>query len=155
MRHFVASQDMCFQRTLAKGHITASAWVIDPTRTKTLLTHHRKLNRWLQMGGHLENDASLTAAALREVHEESGLTRLKLLSLELFDVDVHTIPTRPNQPEHQHHDVRFLIEADPYEPLTISDESHDLAWVELSRVWELNSEESILRLVEKTSDAQS
>ncbi len=88
--------------------------------------------------------------ALREAREETGLTRLKPVSAEAFDVDRHWIPPRGDTPGHWHLDLRFLLEADPEEALVVSDESHDLRWVELARVAELNSEESMLRMVRKT-----
>ena len=140
----------CLLRSQLAGHLTASAWIVDAARTRVLLTHHRKLDMWLQLGGHADGDPDLLAAALREAREESGLTRLRAVSAEVFDVDRHLIPTRKTEPEHFHHDLRFLIEADPAEPLAVSDESHDLAWVELGRVAALNPEESMARMVRKT-----
>jgi 8-oxo-dGTP pyrophosphatase MutT (NUDIX family) len=92
----------------------------------------------------------LLAVALREAREESGLTRLRAVSPALFDVDRHLIPARKAELEHYHYDLRFFLEADPAEPLTITGESKDLAWVELSRVAGLNPEESMLRMVRKT-----
>ncbi len=146
---FIAAHPDCLWRTCLDGHLTASAWIVDATRTRTLLTHHRKLDRWIQLGGHVDGEADLVAAALREAQEESGLARLRLVSPEIFDVDRHRIPARSAEPEHWHFDVRFLIEADPAEPLAISDESKDLAWVRLEEVARLNSEESLLRMVRK------
>lgn len=147
---FIAAHPHCLARTCLDGHLTASAWIVDVARTRTLLTHHRKLDRWLQLGGHVDGEADLAAAALREAQEESGLTWLRLVSPEIFDVDCHRIPARGAEPEHWHYDVRFLIEANPAEPLAISDESKDLAWVRLDEVVRLNPDESLVRMVRKT-----
>ncbi len=146
---FVAAHADCLWRTCRPGHVTASAWVVDAARQRTLLTHHRKLDRWLQLGGHVDGDPDLVASALREVREESGLASLTLVADTIFDVDRHLIPTRGAEPEHWHYDVRFLIEADPAEPLVVTSESKDLAWVELARVAELNPDESLRRMVRK------
>lgn len=147
---FIATHPDCLERSCLEGHLTASAWIIDAARTRTLLTHHRKLDRWLQLGGHVDGETDLAAAALREAREESGLARLRLMSREVFDVDRHRIPARGTEPEHWHYDVRFLLEADPAEPLKISGESKDLAWVRLEEVARLNPDESLARLVRKT-----
>ena len=148
---FIAAHPDCLLRTCLEGHLTASAWVVDPARTRTLMTHHRKLDRWLQLGGHADGEADLLAAALREVREESGLVRVRAVSTEIFDVDRHRIPARKSEPEHWHFDVRFLVEADPGEPLAVSDESHEVAWVALEEASRLNPGESIARMVRKTS----
>ena len=147
---FIAAHPDCLWRTCLEGHLTASAWIVDPSRTRTLLTHHRKLDRWLQLGGHVDGEPDLAAGALREAQEESGLARVRLVSPEIFDVDRHRIPARGAEPEHWHYDVRFLLEADPDEPLAISSESKDLAWVRLDEVVRLNPDESIARMVRKT-----
>ncbi len=147
---FIAAHPDCLWRTCLDGHLTASAWIVDPARTRTLLTHHRKLDRWLQLGGHVDGEADLLAAALREAREESGLTRLRAVSPDIFDVDRHRIPARKTEPEHWHFDVRFLLEADPAEPLAISDESHDLAWVPLAELSRYSTEESLARMARKT-----
>lgn len=147
---FIAAHPDCLWRTCLEGHLTASAWVVDPARLRVLLTHHRKLNLWIQLGGHADGEADLLAAALREVTEESGLTRVRAVSAEIFDVDRHRIPARKAEPEHWHFDVRFLIEAGPAEPVVVSDESHDVAWVTLDDVTRLNAEESVARMVRKT-----
>lgn len=150
---FVWMHADCLWRTCVPGHLTASAWVVDGVRQRTLLTHHRKLDRWLQLGGHVDGDSDLAAAAMREAREESGLTQLKLVTGEIFDVDRHLIPAGGVEPAHWHYDVRFLIEADPGEPLVVTSESKDLAWVNLTDVARLNPEESLHRLVRKTRRA--
>lgn len=147
---FVMTHSDCLSRTCAPGHLTGSAWIVDTTRTRTLLTHHRKLDKWLQLGGHADGDSDLLAVALREAKEESGLARLRVISTELFDVDRHLIPPRKTDPEHYHYDLRFVFEADASEPLTVSSESKDLAWIDMASVASLNPEESMLRMVRKT-----
>ncbi len=146
---FVETHADCLERSCVPGHLTGSAWIVSPDRTRTLLTHHHKLDKWLQLGGHADGDPDLARVALREAREESGLTRLTLLDGALFDFDVHWIPPRKSDPGHHHYDLRFLIEADPAEPLVISSESKDLAWVEIDRVAVLNPEESMARMVRK------
>jgi 8-oxo-dGTP pyrophosphatase MutT (NUDIX family) len=149
-RAFVEAEPECLQRTCVSGHLTGSAWIVDASRTRTLLTHHRKLDKWLQLGGHADGDPDLAAVAFREAQEESGLMRLRLVSTALFDLDRHVIPARRTEPQHFHYDFRFLIEADPREPLVLSSESRELAWVPLKDVAQLNPEESMLRMVRKT-----
>jgi 8-oxo-dGTP pyrophosphatase MutT (NUDIX family) len=148
---FVETHEDCLRRTQLSGHLTGSAWILNASRTQTLLTHHRKLDKWLQLGGHADGEPDLLAAAWREAREESGLTSVKPLSAEIFDVDRHWIPARKNEPAHYHYDLRFLFEADGDEPLIVTSESKDLAWVELAEVGRLNPEESMLRMVRKTA----
>lgn len=119
-----------FDRHHRPGHFTASALVVSPDRRQVLVTHHRKLGQWLQLGGHCDGDPDLLAVALRETAEESGLTDVRVLGGgRPYDLDVHRIPGRPEMPAHVHHDVIFLMEADPAQQLTISSESLHLAWV--------------------------
>lgn len=150
MIRFAETHADCLLRSCAPGHLTGSAWIVDGARKRTLLTHHRKLDKWLQLGGHADGDPDLLAVALREAREESGLTRLRPVMTEVFDVDRHWIPERKQEPGHYHYDLRFMIEADEAEPLVVTSESKDLAWVDVSDVARLNPEESMLRMVRKT-----
>jgi 8-oxo-dGTP pyrophosphatase MutT (NUDIX family) len=140
-----------FHRDHLPGHITASAWIVDESKTHTLLVHHAKLNRWLQPGGHADGDENVLNVATREVNEETGLTKPTLLVPEIFDLDIHPIPARKDFPEHLHYDIRFAFIASQQEELKISDESHDLKWVKLLDVPEITQQNSsILRMVRKT-----
>ena len=150
---FAGAHADCLLRSCLPGHLTGSAWIVSPDRRRTLLTHHRKLGKWLQLGGHADGDPDLVAVALREAREESGLARITVADPRLFDVDRHWIGSRGAEPGHWHHDLRFLLEADPEEPLTVSGESKALAWVEVASVTGLNPEESMARMVRKTPAA--
>lgn len=132
------------------GHLTVSAWIVSPDRSQVLLLHHRKLDRWLQPGGHIENDDSLLDAAIREAEEETGLSNLNPFSDYIFDLDIHLIPARKADPEHNHLDIRFLVEADPEEQLNISPESNSLRWFELDELVNLGLDWSVMRMLGKT-----
>jgi len=148
---FVTAHPAACDRALAIGHVTASAWIVDPARTRALLTHHRKLGAWLQLGGHADGDLDLRRAALREAREESGLASLRFAVDAIYDLDVHPIPPRPGEPAHDHYDVRFAFEADPDEPLVVSAESKELAWIPIEALDHYGVDESVLRLARKTS----
>ena len=148
---FINENLHCFERTLLIGHVTGSAWILDKSQQFTLLTHHRKLDKWFQTGGHCEGDSDVLNVALKEAQEETGLSDIQIISSKIFDIDIHEIPENKGVPAHLHYDVRFLFEADMNEPLTISSESTDLAWVALSEVSKLNDSESIMRMVRKVN----
>ena len=150
MIRFVEAHPDCAERSLQVGHLTGSAWIVDRERKRTLLTHHKKLGKWLQLGGHADGELNPLAVAMREAGEESGLSRLRVVSEAIFDLDRHLIPARKTEPDHWHYDIRFMIEAEPEESFVISDESHDLAWIEITRMADYNAEESMLRMARKT-----
>ena len=120
-----------FVRQRLAGHFTASAWLISSDGCRVLLTHHRKLGRWLQLGGHADGDRDLARAALKEAQEESGLNALSV-DEELFDLDRHWIPEHKGVPAHWHYDVRYVVRAGDDEAFVVSDESHALAWREIA-----------------------
>ncbi|WP_425481096.1 NUDIX hydrolase [Ahniella affigens] len=130
---FAASSADCCERHHAPGHFTGSALVLSADSQRTLLTHHRKLDRWLQPGGHADGDGDLRAVALREAEEETGLVGLTVESA-ILDLDRHWIPERKGEPGHWHYDVRFLVRATASEAFVISEESHALKWWPLTAV---------------------
>jgi 8-oxo-dGTP pyrophosphatase MutT (NUDIX family) len=147
--------DLAFVRERLQGHFTGSAWIVNKRRTHTLLTLHRKLNRWLQLGGHADGNENLMEVAMLEAKEESGLTSLRFVDPGIFDIDRHLIPEKGDIPEHFHYDVRFLIEAEMDEPLVISEESENLAWIPFGSVGDfVGQNPSILRMLEKTSKSE-
>ena len=141
--------DDAFHRTHLPGHITGSTWIVNSNKTKALLVHHAKLNRWLQPGGHADGDENVLRVALREAEEETGITRLTVLTDQIFDLDIHKIPTRKDFPEHLHFDIRFLIQANEADQIVVSEESHDVKWISLKDLEKYNDEPSILRLKKK------
>lgn len=146
---FVERNSDCFDRSLDKGHITGSAWIVDSSGTNTLLTHHRKLGIWLQLGGHADGESDVLSVAMDEAVEESGLTSLEVVCEEIFDLDVHGIPARKNEPAHFHYDVRFLFRQTGAEDYIVSEESHDLAWVPMAELESYTSEWSMRRMRDK------
>jgi 8-oxo-dGTP pyrophosphatase MutT (NUDIX family) len=117
-----------FERAHVAGHFTGSAWVVSADGERVLLTHHRKLDLWLQPGGHADGDRDLAAVALREAEEETGVPGLRLASREIFDLDRHPIPARKLDPLHLHWDVRYVVLAGADERFVVSEESHALEW---------------------------
>ncbi|HXG57400.1 MAG TPA: NUDIX domain-containing protein [Thermoanaerobaculia bacterium] len=147
-RLLVSSADPFSRSQYDPGHVTASCFVID-SAGRLLLHHHRRLGRWLQMGGHLEADESPAGAALREAEEESGLHDLELLG-GVFDVDVHSIPAGKGEPDHAHFDVRFLGRTGrPGGIVANRTESRELAWFHLRDAVRLMNEEASFRVVRK------
>ena len=138
-----------FVRERLAGHFTASSWLVDASGTRTLLTHHRKLGRWLQLGGHADGDRDLANVALREAEEESGLVDLQV-EPELFDLDRHWIPERGDTPGHWHYDARYVVRATGSEDFVVSEESLELAWRDINTIAEdPESDESMRRMARK------
>jgi 8-oxo-dGTP pyrophosphatase MutT (NUDIX family) len=131
---FLGSGDTVFERCHLSGHFTGSAWVVSGDGRRVLLTHHRKLDRWLQPGGHADGDRDLARVALREAEEETGLRDLTVEADQIFDIDRHRIPARKADPEHWHYDVRYVVRAGSDERFVVSEESHDLAWRDLDEL---------------------
>ncbi len=129
----VATSPAPFSRhSFDPGHVTASAFIVDPAGTRLLLHHHRRLDRWLQMGGHVDAAEHVVDAALREAREESGLAELALASAAPFDIDIHAIPAAKGEPAHLHFDVRYIVRTTRPETIRIaSEESLDLRWFTL------------------------
>jgi len=146
---FVQSHSDCFERTLEEGHITGAGWVVNSAGTHVLLTHHRKLRLWLQLGGHADGDPDILNVALREAREESGIESIRPVTDRIFDVDVHRIPAHGLESAHFHYDIRFLLHVDGDLPLRMTEESIYLAWVPQSEVPHLNTDESLLRMHRK------
>ncbi|MGG8407651.1 NUDIX hydrolase [Streptomyces sp. 12297] len=146
LAHLAAHPDGVYKPCTA-GHVTGSALVIDPVGGRVLLTLHKKLGMWLQMGGHCEaGDETLADVALREAREESGIASgLALLPGGPVRLDRHPIPA----PCNWHLDVQYAALAPAEAVAEISDESLDLRWFRYDEVAEV-ADTSVVRLLEAT-----
>jgi 8-oxo-dGTP pyrophosphatase MutT (NUDIX family) len=149
MLWFIERYPDCFKRTLDVGHITASCWLLNKEKTHALLTHHKKLNAWFQLGGHCDGESDVLAVALKEAREESGIQAIEPLSANIFDIDIHLIPANNVTPAHYHYDVRFLLQVTSDETIVLSEESHSLAWVAKDKNSFPTKQRSVTRLFDK------
>jgi 8-oxo-dGTP pyrophosphatase MutT (NUDIX family) len=149
---FVLGNDEYWQRSTLSGHLTGSAWVLNPLKDKALLIHHRGLDKWFQPGGHAElTDETLLETARREASEECGLQGLTLLSDQIFDLDIHVIPAKNDVPEHLHYDVRFAFLAESEILDGDVAEVKDLSWVPLEGLLRaLDTQQSLRRMAIKS-----
>jgi 8-oxo-dGTP pyrophosphatase MutT (NUDIX family) len=158
---FVCEHDNCFERSCIPGHLTASAWILDPFLYNVLLVEHRKLKKWIQPGGHADGQFELAQAAAREALEEVGARDLTPLNLEccgifdlgkhcIFDLDIHYIPADQETSAHVHYDVRFAFSIDPYLSAVPNSEITDWRWLPLSKRSTLTDEPSLARMAAKS-----
>ena len=138
-----------FQRERLAGHFTGGAWLVSADGERILMTHHRKLDRWLQLGGHADGDRDLRRVALKEAEEESGLSGLSVYP-DIFDLDRHWIPDHKDVPGHWHYDVRYVVRAGGDESFVVSEESHALAWRDIAALaGDASLDESLRRMARK------
>jgi 8-oxo-dGTP pyrophosphatase MutT (NUDIX family) len=145
---FLQQYEDALWRRCVPGHLTASTLLLDATGERTLLTLHKKLGKWLQLGGHGDGNGNLVDAALREAVEESGIVGLKIKP-QPIDMDIHKIPTIGAEVEHWHFDVRFVAWAPKDAVAALSLESTQLRWFRLDEIAALDCDESLKRLCRK------
>ena len=143
-----------FRRGRREGHFTASAWVVDEMGERLLLVHHRKLDKWLQPGGHADGELDLLRVAQKEVREETGVETVAPSWSAVFDIDIHPIPARGAVPGHEHFDVRYVLVAPGRQEPIGNDETHGAQWVELELLEGYTVEESILRMRRKWEETR-
>lgn len=150
---FVAHHDDPFDRGIPDGHLTGSAAIVSHDGDRVLLLHHRKLERWLQPGGHADpGEASGEAVALREAFEETGIAGLTMhpRAPRPLDVDVHAIPARGPEPAHDHLDLRYLTIA-PRGATAFArpEESNAFRWFGWNELGQLGLDAGLHRLLRK------
>ena len=150
---FVLRHERPFDRAIAEGHLTGSAITVSADGSRVLLLHHRKLDRWLQPGGHGDpGETTGEAVALREAHEEIGIEGLALhpTAPRPLDVDVHDIPARGSEPAHEHLDLRYLVVAPGSAPVSANlAEAHEIRWVPWDEVDALAPDHGLRRALAK------
>lgn len=135
---FVNAQHAPWRRSTLEGHLTASAWIVNHAQTHALLVHHKKLSKWLQPGGHIDDDdLSVFHAAFREAREETGIREFEFGATTrstIFDVDIHPIPAHRTEPEHVHFDIRYRLIARDLVTTLNREESNELRWFPIERI---------------------
>ncbi|MFZ5953883.1 MAG: NUDIX hydrolase [Candidatus Dependentiae bacterium] len=141
---FINGNENCFERG-NHGHVTGSAWIINHTQSHALLTHHKKFNAWLQLGGHADGDPDIKNVSLREAQEESGIVDFQFITPVIFDVSIYSIQGQCGY----HYDVRYLLQAPENAVCVVSEESIDLAWISFDELTHYTQEREVLRMNEK------
>ena len=139
----------CFSRTAFPAHFTGSALVVNADGARALLHHHRKLDRWLQFGGHCDGDEDVLRVAQREALEESGISGLIVASARPFDLDIHEIPAHKAEPAHWHYDIRYVLIAPKDAAHATSAESKELRWFTADEMELLPLDPGLQRMLRK------
>ena len=134
---FLERNPDAFYRTNLLAHMTASAWVVNPQRSKALMVYHRLYDSWSWAGGHADGEEDLLAVALREVREETGVQRLRPVTEEIYSLEVLTVDGHEKHgryvPSHLHLNVTYLLEAEEDQPLRVCEaENSGVAWFSLA-----------------------
>lgn len=146
---FIKQYENCFERSLEIGHITASTWLLNKDKSKALLMHHTKLDKWFQLGGHCDGDPDTLNVAIKEAIEESGIQNIAPLSEKIFDIDIHLIPANSKEKEHYHYDVRFLLYVTSDEQIVQNHESKQLQWIGKNKNELMTDNLSVVRMFNK------
>ncbi len=156
IKELVAAHPNIFSMNCEVGHITASAAIMEPTSGQALLHYHKRLRRWLQVGGHAEYETDFAQVALREAREETGLPDLAFyppaVTVAPIDYDVHTIPQSGDRPEHLHLDFRYaLVTQRPEELAPAAGESSEFRWLSFADALEMGDaiDDALRRLLGK------
>ena len=139
------SGEELYSRENLSAHLTASAWVTSPDRRQVLLAYHNLYDSWAWLGGHADGERDLLAVALREVREESGLTKIRAVSPDIYSLEILTVDGHEKHGKyvssHLHLNVTYLLEADPAQPVRCKpDENSRVAWFGLEEALAVSSE---------------
>ena len=138
-------------------HFTASNWIVNKRRTKVIMVYHNIYDSWAWTGGHADGDSDLLHVALKEANEETGLENLKVLSDEIYGLEILTVDAHIKRgkfvPSHLHSDCSFLLEADEEEPLRIKpDENSKIAWIDINKAIEVTNEKKMVPIYKKLNE---
>ncbi len=132
-------EEHLFTRENRNSHVTVSAWIVSPDRTKVLMAYHNIYQSWAWLGGHADGDADLKRVILKEIEEESGLSTVRFLSDDIFSLEILTVDGHEKRgvyvSSHLHLNITFLLEADPKAPLRIKeDENSEIGWIAVEEI---------------------
>lgn len=139
MRQLFATQPDLFTRENQVAHMTASSWLLNATHDKVLMIYHNIYHSWAWTGGHADGDRDLLAVAKREAMEETGVTEIRVISEDIFSLEILTVDGHEKRgvyvPSHLHLNVTYLLEADPELPLRIKeDENSEIGWIGVEEI---------------------
>ena len=155
---FLRKNPDAFLSTNLIAHMTASAWVVNAPRDKVLMIYHKIYDSWSWTGGHADGDRDLARVALREVREETGVTSARLVSGDIYSLEVLTVDGHEKHgqyvPSHLHLNVTYLIEADEHDALTVCEaENSGVQWFTLEGALAASSEPwFVRRIYQKLND---
>jgi 8-oxo-dGTP pyrophosphatase MutT (NUDIX family) len=140
-----------FDRDSRHNHFTASCLLLNSDKTKFLILHHKKLEKWIQPGGHCDGEGNLLEVAKNEAREESGISAIEAVDKNIFDLDIHYIPESSKEFAHRHYDVRFLLKTIDNDNFLSNHESHEIKWIDFEtfNAKNLTLEPSVKKLAEK------
>ena len=142
---FLENNEDAFLRSNLLAHMTASSWIVNPERTKTLMVYHNLYDSWSWTGGHADGETDLLAVALREAREETGIAHVRPVSPEIFSLEVLTVDGHEKRgayvPSHLHMNVTYLLEAEESDTLRIcKEENSGVAWFTLEEALKASTE---------------
>ena len=142
---FLNRNEDAFLRSNRLAHMTASAWIVNPARTKTLMVYHKLYDSWSWTGGHADGETDLLAVALKEAREETGIMHVRPVSGEIFSLEVLTVDGHEKRGEyvssHLHLNVTYLLEAEESDTLRIcKEENSGVAWFTLEEALKASTE---------------
>ena len=142
---FLEKNGDAFLRSNLLAHMTASSWIVNPERTKTLMVYHNLYDSWSWTGGHADGETDLLSVALREAREETGIAHVRPLSPEIFSLEVLTVDGHEKRgeyvPSHLHMNVTYLLEAEESDTLHVCrEENSGVAWFTLEEALKASSE---------------
>lgn len=142
---FLEKNEDAFFRSSLIAHMTASSWIVNPQRTKTLMVYHNIYDSWSWTGGHADGETDLLAVALREAREETGIAHVRPVSPEIFSLEVLTVDGHEKRgayvPSHLHMNVTYLLEAEESDTLRVCrEENSGVAWFSLEEALKASTE---------------
>ncbi len=154
MLEFLNNNKNCLKRENKIGHFTTSAWITNKKRNKILMIYHNIYKSWAWVGGHADGIKDLLKVCIREIEEETGIKKVKLLSDGIYSLNIITVDCHIKNGKivnsHLHFDIEYLFEADEDDLLRIkADENSGVKWIDIDKVIDTSSEEKMKDIYRK------